>query len=94
MFTLELERNKFYRMKKGQSAAEAEKVFSCPFAADLRCGSIVPLSLQPLKIYTVRVGDDYKKIASAFCVDVERLKELNGNKTLYPTRAVFLPAEG
>lgn len=93
MFSLFLERSRFYRVKEGQSAALVEKTFCCP-VAPCAAGNVVALSAQPMRVYEARAGDDYAKVAARFHTDAALLQAVNLNRCLYPTRPVFLPQEG
>lgn len=91
MFTLVLERSGFVRVRRGVTAAEVEKTFSCPVAGALRAGSLVKITPYPLKEYCVGVGETYSSVASKAGIDAERLKKINGGRALYPTVKIYLP---
>ncbi len=91
MFTLVLERSSYVRLRRGVSAADVEKTFSCPVAGDLRAGSVVKITPYPLKPYCVGVGETYSSVASKAGIDAEKLKKINGGRALYPTVRIYLP---
>ncbi len=90
MFSLELARCGYLRVRKGVTAGDIEAAFCCP-VGEVCVGLIIKIPLKPLKIIRAEVGDDYKKIAAKHRIDEEELKKLNGNKPVYPTKKIYLP---
>ena len=90
MFTLVTEKSKFFRVKRGQSAAEIEKTLQTPVCGCPFSGAIVEVKPN-LRVYTARVGDSYRTIAQSAGVRENELKSLNGFKPVYPSCKVFIP---
>ena len=91
MFTLCLERSKYFRVKRGQTRAEIEEVLKTPIDGELYSGRIITLCTRDVDVYSAKVGDNYRIIAEKFAADEEELKRLNKNKPVYPTCKVFVP---
>lgn len=93
MFTLETDKSKYFRVKRGQSAKEIERFFNLPVNGEVFGGRIIYLTDENFVSYTATVGDTYKTIALKFGADEEKLKNLNGNKPVYPTCKIFVPCK-
>lgn len=91
MFTLVTDRNKFYRVKRGQSAGDIESFFEIPVRGAAFSGEIIEIGETFYSRYVADVGDTYRSIADKFGVDVSVLEEVNGGKPVYPTRKLFVP---
>lgn len=78
-------------MRSGVTAREIEKNFSCPVFCTPSAGEIIELPLTPLKFCRAEVGDTYEKIAKRYFSDASRIRELNRNAPVYPTRKIYLP---
>ena len=91
MFTLVTDRSKYYKVKRGQSAAEIERELKIP----ARCafaGAVIPV-YGGLTVYRADVGDTYRTVAVKFKTDEARLREINGGKPVYPTCKLFVPCK-
>lgn len=77
------------RVRKNVTANDVISTFSCP-AEQTFCGQIIALTPPKRFVYAL-AGDTYGLIAIREGVAEESLRELNGNKTLYPTARVWLP---
>ncbi len=93
MFTLVTDRSRYFRIKKGQCAAEIESVLSTPVTGTAFAGKIIPVAEKNLKRYVAEVGDTYRTIALKFGADEEQLKKTNNFKPVYPTCKVFVPCK-
>ena len=91
MFTLVTDRSKYFRVKRGQSAGEIEKVLKTPVNGSVFEGRIIEVGDKNLTAYTAQVGDTYRTVALKFGTDEEKLKKANGNKPVYPTCKLFVP---
>ena len=90
MFTLVTEKSKFFRVKRGQCAADIEKTLHTPVCGNAFSGAIVEVK-QNLSVYVATAGDSYRTIALKTGVSESELKELNYSKPVYPTCRVFIP---
>lgn len=88
---LETDNSNFYRMKRGQSAADVEAVFCAPVRGEAFAGKIIALPRVRLAVYTAEVGDTYRKIAEKFSLDTAELTTLNGGLPVYPTARIYVP---
>ena len=91
MFTLVTDRSRYFRVKRGQCAAEVERQLKTPVHGAAFAGRILKVVDGNLRQYTACVGDSYRTVALKFGADEERLKTLNGNKPVYPTCKLFVP---
>lgn len=91
MFTLVTDRSKYFRVKRGQSAGDIEKVLKTPVSGCVFEGRIIEVAEGNFTLYTARVGDTYRTVALKFGADEEKLKRANGNKPVYPTCKLFVP---
>lgn len=91
MFTLVTDKSKYFRVKRGQSAAEIEKVFKCPVPGKVFAGAVIRLTEGKFLKYSAKPGDSYKSVAEKFGVDEGELKKLNACKPVYPTCKLFVP---
>ena len=89
MFLLATERGKYLRVRKNVTANDVISTFSCP-AEQTFCGQIIAITPPKRFVYAL-AGDTYALIASREGVREKSLRELNGNKALYPTARVWLP---
>lgn len=85
---LKLEKNKFYRIKRGQTAAEAEKALGRPVKECFAGAIIAAANCYP---YVVKPFESYASIAAAHNVDESALREFNFGRALYPTRVIYIP---
>jgi len=92
MFTLVMEKSKFFRVKRGQCAAEIERTLQTPVCGKVFSGELIEVK-NNLRVYVAAVGDNYRTIALKTGVSESALKELNSSKPVYPTCKVFVPAE-
>lgn len=90
MFTLVTEKSKFFRVKRGQCAAEIEKTLQTPVSGVAFSGAIVEVK-QNLRVYIARAGESYRSIALKTGVSENELKEINRFKPVYPTCKIFIP---
>lgn len=90
MFTLVTDRSKFYRVKRGQNAADIENVFGVPVRSAFS-GGIIEIDDAFYSRYIADVGDTYASIAEKFGVDADLLEDVNGGRPVYPTRKLFVP---
>ena len=88
MERLQLDKSRYYRIKRGQMISEVEKVLSCPVKNNF-AGAVV--YAENCLVYTVRPFDNYASIAAAYNIDEEKLKAFNFGRILYPTRIVYIP---
>ncbi|MDE6597433.1 MAG: LysM peptidoglycan-binding domain-containing protein [Clostridia bacterium] len=93
MFTLVTDRSKYFRVKRGQSAAEIESTLNTPVTGCAFAGKIIPVSEKNLRRYVAQVGDTYRTIALKFGADENELKKANNFKPVYPTCKVFVPCK-
>lgn len=92
MFTLESEKNAFFRVKRGQSAREIENVLRVP-VREAFGGAIIAADGE-YDLYTAQPSDSYRTVAARFGVDEDRLKKVNGGGVVYPSRRLFVPRTG
>ena len=90
MFTLSAEKNKYYRIKQGQSGQEVSSRFCVPVTGSVFAGRIITLDKEYSE-YEVSAGESYKSISKAFGVPEGELKEINGNRAVYPTQKLLIP---
>lgn len=88
MQQLQLEKNRFYRIKRGQISSDVEKIFLCPVKENFQ-GAIV--CMEACTAYSVKPFESYKTIAEEYGTDEERLKAFNFGRLLYPTRIIYIP---
>lgn len=88
MEQLEFEKNRFYRIKRGQTAEEAEKTLCRP-VSECFAGEIIPAA--ECEKYAVKPFETYASIAAAHGVDETELSLFNFCRPLYPTRIIFIP---
>lgn len=88
MQILQLEKNIFYRIKRGQTAADVEKIFLCPVKENF-AGAVV--YIEDCIEYEVKPFDNYASIAFNFSLSEEKLKLFNHNKLLYPSKIIYIP---
>lgn len=87
---LQLERNKFYRVKSGQTVREVEKILGVPLN---NCYGGAIINVQDCSTHTVQPFETYASIAKRYGIEEELLKEFNGARPLYPTCKIFIPSE-
>ncbi len=90
MFSLEMERGKFVRLRGNADRGTVERLYSCPVNSDVYDGAIVCLTAVRGYCFAL-VGDDYEKIALREGVDLTELKKVNADLPVYPTRKIWLP---
>lgn len=90
MFSLECERGKYLRIRGATDKEEIIRLFSAPVTGELFVGRILALS-GPKRFIYATVGDTYKSIARRERVDEGKLRALNGDAAIYPTKRVFIP---
>ena len=91
MFTLITDRSRYFKVKRGQRLGEIEKVLDTPVWGRAFAGRIVKVAKEPLAAVTADVGDSYRTIAEKYGVSQSHLKEINGNRSVYPTCKIFVP---
>ena len=91
MFTLITDRSRYFKVKRGQSLKEIERVLNTPVYVKAAAGAIVKVVEEPLITVTAGVGDSYHTIAGRYGVSQSRLEEINGHKPVYPTCKIFVP---
>lgn len=91
MFTLVTDRSKYFRVKRGQSAGEIERVLKTPVSGAAFAGRIIAVESENLAEYSAAVGDTYRTIALKLGIDEQRLRKLNADKPVYPTCKLFVP---
>ncbi len=91
MYILCSDRGRYYRVKQNQTAREVERWLLTPVNCCVFAGEIIEVSKTRLKIYSAQAGDSYLSIAEKFNIEVERLKELNGGRAVYPTAKILVP---
>lgn len=89
MFQLVTERGKYLKIRENVNKNDVMEAFSMP-VDELYCGKIIEVT-SPRAVYRARIGDTYESIAGAYGVSAEKLKELNSDAALYPTKAVWIP---
>ncbi|MBE7088432.1 MAG: hypothetical protein E7370_02790 [Clostridiales bacterium] len=90
MFSLVLDRSKFYKIKYGQNATQVRQTFKMPIN-EVFSGKIICIDSTKYFEYSVKVGETYCAIAKKFGVDKELLKKINEEKPIYPTCKIFVP---
>ena len=93
MFTLVTDRSRYYRVKRGQTAAEIERSLNTPVNGAAFVGRIIEVRPEHLEIYSVGVGESYRLIALKFGINEDELRKLNGGKPVYPTCRIFVPCK-
>ena len=91
MFTLITDRSRYFKVKRGQSSGEIERVLNTPVCGRVSAGRIVKVAEERLVIITAGVGDSYRTIAAKCGVPQSHLEEINGYKPVYPTCKIFMP---
>ena len=86
---LQLETARFYRVKRGQTARQIEKVLNIPANCCFEGAIIVVEKCTP---YVVQPFETYASIAKKFRTEEAALKKFNGNRPLYPACKIFIPA--
>jgi LysM repeat protein len=89
---LKLSECNFLRVTEGMTREEIEKTYSVPVIGNLYAGKIIPI-VGGYSVYEAEVGDSYKKLADKFGVSEGELKQINGDKVLYPTCKLFVPKD-
>lgn len=90
MFSLIIERGKYFKVKTNTEKSKIISNFNCPVEGEIFCGKIIPLS-SPKGFIIAAVGDTYEKIAARERVSLTELKKLNSFSPVYPTKRVWLP---
>ena len=93
MFTLVTDRSRYFRVKRGQSAEEIERVLKTPVHGEAFAGAVVEVWSEKLTEYTAAVGDTYRTVALKFGADERQLRKLNADKPVYPTCKLFVPCK-
>lgn len=91
MFTLITDRSRYFKVRRGQSAQDIEKVLRTPVNGRAFAGRIIKVSENALEAVTVGVGDTYRTVAEKYGVSEARLREINCDKPVYPTCKIFVP---
>lgn len=89
MFTLVTDKSPFYRIKRGQSAEEVEKLLSVP-CGEAFCGAIIAADGK-FYVYSVKPCETYRSIAEKLGVSRAELEKINFSRPLYPTQRLFVP---
>lgn len=90
MYSLQLERGKFVRVRGKISAKEVEKTFKTPVDGEIFDGMIVEIK-KVTGYYYAKAGEGYEDVASRYGCDLDALKKLNGNSPVYPTKRLWIP---
>lgn len=85
---LKRDQSPFYRVKRGQTAAEVEKVLHCP-AGEVFAGAVI--HVVSCKEYRVQPFESYCTLAKKFGIGEEELKEFNYSRVLYPSCKIYVP---
>lgn len=88
MQMLQLEKSKFYRVKKGQTAKQIENALSIPANC---CFDGAIIALENCAEHVVQPFENYSTIATKTGVQEDVLKNFNGNRPLYPSCKIFIP---
>ena len=91
MFTLVTDKSKYFRVKRGQSAADIESVLKTPVCGKVFEGAVIRVRGGRFLKYSAKPGDTYKTVADKFGISEEELKKLNADKPVYPTCKLFVP---
>lgn len=90
MFSLKLERGKYLVVRGGVSKSQLVDIYKMPINGEIYDGKII--EVLPVSGYCyAQIGDSYEKIAAREGCDLAKLKNLNGNSTVYPTKRIWLP---
>lgn len=89
MFQLVIERGKFLKIRENVKETDVTKVYNMPVDG-LYCGKIVEIT-SPKCVYRARIGDTYERIAQNYGVSAEKLKEMNSDGAIYPTKIIWIP---
>ena len=89
MQMLQLDRSKFYRVKRGQTAKQIEKVLSVPANS---CFDGAVIVVENCSEYSVQPFETYSSVAAKLRVQEDILKNFNGNRPLYPSCKIYIPA--
>lgn len=90
MFSLNIERGKFIVVRGGVNATVLIDIYKMPINGELYDGKII--EVLPISGYCyAQVGDSYEKIAKRENCNLNELKSLNCNSTVYPTKRIWLP---
>lgn len=92
MFTLVTGRNKFFRIRRGQSPSDIEKTLGFPVTGEFFTGRIVE-GRRPMRVYIVKPAETYRSVAAKLNVSVESLMEVNGARPLFPYCRLFVPGK-
>lgn len=92
MFTLVSDRSKYFRVKRGESAARIEKELSFPLSGEVFAGRIIEVK-EPMTVYTVKPAESYAVISEKTGTAEEELKKINNFKPLYPSCKLFVPCK-
>lgn len=90
MFTLITQKSKFFKVKRGQTGEEIEKIFSVPVCGEPFGGQIINTE-ERYSVYTAKVGETYRSIAQQFGLSEAELADINNSKPVYPTCKLFVP---
>lgn len=88
MHKLQLERCAFYRIKRGQTSRQIEKVLSVPVNS---CFEGAVIALENCTVYIVQPFETYSAIAAKFGKEEANIKNFNGDRPLYPSCKIFIP---
>ena len=91
MFTLITDKSRYFKIKRGQSAREIEEILNTPVRGKVFAGRIIRVPSERLCQVTAGVGDSYKTLALKYGVPESKLREINGEKPVYPTCRIFVP---
>ncbi len=91
MFTLNLERGSYIRIRSGVKKRDVERVFSFPVNAEIFTGAIIPVLAKPRGYCYALPQDSYFSIAQRVGIKEEELYKLNGGSPIYPSKKVWLP---
>lgn len=90
MFSLKVERGKFLVVRGGVSSTELMDIYKMPIDGDVYEGRII--QVLPVSGYCyAKVGDTLEKIAKRENCDLNKLKDLNKDSVIYPTKRIWIP---
>ena len=90
MFTLVAEKNKFFKVKRGQSAGDIQSELKVPVCGEAFAGRIIRTDAQYV-VHIARPLESYASLAESYGVSEREIREVNGDKPVYPTCSIFIP---
>ncbi len=90
MFSLQLERGKYVRVRGGVTAKEISDAYKTPVVGKVYAGAIVEIADVSDYCYA-KAGDCYETIAKRYGCDLDKLRRVNADAPVYPTKRVWIP---